>query len=34
MTGMMDNPEFLRSMSDMMARPEVIEQVSTPFSFR
>lgn len=29
MTGMMDNPEFLRSMSDMMSRPEVIDQVST-----
>lgn len=27
MTGMMDNPEFLRSMSDMMSRPEVIDQI-------
>jgi hypothetical protein len=30
MTGMMDNPEFLRSMSDMMSRPEVIDQVGLP----
>lgn len=29
MTGLMDNPEFLRQMSDLMSRPEVVEQVST-----
>lgn len=28
MTGMLDNPEFLRSMSEMMSRPEVVDQVS------
>jgi hypothetical protein len=28
MTGMMDNPDFMRSMSEMMSRPEVIDQVS------
>jgi hypothetical protein len=28
MIGMMDNPDFMRSMSEMMSRPEVVEQVS------
>lgn len=27
MASMMQNPEFLRSMSDMMSRPEVVDQV-------
>lgn len=27
MAGMMNSPEFFRSMSEMMARPEVIDQV-------
>ncbi|WWC61344.1 uncharacterized protein I303_103925 [Kwoniella dejecticola CBS 10117] len=27
MTGMMNNPEFMRSMADMMARPEVLDQI-------
>lgn len=27
MANMMQNPEFLRSMSEMMSRPEVVEQV-------
>jgi hypothetical protein len=29
MAGMMQNPEFLRQMADMMSRPEVIDQVRT-----
>lgn len=28
MTGLMNNPEFLRQMSDLMSRPEVVDQVS------
>ena len=28
---MMQNPEFLRSMSEMMSRPEVVDQVSLLF---
>ncbi|WWC85287.1 uncharacterized protein L201_000149 [Kwoniella dendrophila CBS 6074] len=27
MTGMMNNPDFLQSMADMMARPEVLDQI-------
>ncbi|WVW83351.1 hypothetical protein I302_105370 [Kwoniella bestiolae CBS 10118] len=27
MTGMMNNPDFLRSMSEMMSRPEVLDQI-------
>ncbi|WWD15749.1 hypothetical protein CI109_100171 [Kwoniella shandongensis] len=27
MAGMMQNPDFLRSMSDMMSRPEVVDQI-------
>ncbi|WWC69650.1 uncharacterized protein I206_103593 [Kwoniella pini CBS 10737] len=27
MTGMMNNPDFMRSMADMMARPEVLDQI-------
>ncbi|CAK9782761.1 hypothetical protein CC85DRAFT_285626 [Cutaneotrichosporon oleaginosum] len=27
MTGLMDNPEFLRQMSDLLARPEVVDQM-------
>ncbi|WWD01625.1 hypothetical protein V866_008570 [Kwoniella sp. B9012] len=27
MTGMMNNPDFLRSMADMMSRPEVLDQI-------
>ncbi len=27
MASMMQNPDFLRSMSDMMSRPEVVDQV-------
>ncbi|WRT66922.1 uncharacterized protein IL334_003887 [Kwoniella shivajii] len=27
MLGMMNNPEFLRSMTDMMSRPEVVDQI-------
>jgi ubiquilin len=27
MASMMQNPEFLRSMSEMMSRPEIIDQV-------
>jgi hypothetical protein len=29
MLGLMDNPEFLRQMSDLMSRPEVVDQVCT-----
>lgn len=28
MTGLMDNPDFLRQMSDLLSRPEVVDQVS------
>lgn len=28
MMGLMDNPDFMRQMSDLMARPEVLDQVS------
>lgn len=27
MTGLMNNPDFLRQMSDLMSRPEVVDQV-------
>lgn len=27
MMGLMDSPEFLRQMSDIMARPEVVDQI-------
>ena len=27
MASMMQNPEFLRSMSEMMSRPEIVDQV-------
>lgn len=29
MSNMMQSPEFLRSMSDLMSRPEVVDQVRT-----
>lgn len=33
MTGLMNNPEFLRQMSDLMSRPEVVDQVRIVWSF-
>lgn len=33
MAGLFDSPEFMAQMSEMMSRPEVVEQVSPNFSY-